>query len=364
MRLLMTTDTVGGVWTFTSELAVELLARGCSVLLVSFGTDPSREQRGWIDELLIRFPEFFFATSKAPLEWRPENALAYAAGEPLLVDLCESFQPDALLLSQFCFGALPVDVPKIVIAHSDVLSWSIAVGKAPLADDVWLRTYVSLVQRGLDGADVVIAPTRAMLGDLRAHFAVPQHVEIIPNGRTLSRIESTSARRLQAITAGRMWDEAKNLKLLTECVSPMPLLIAGDNDGTQNNRDGMTMLGRLSEEQLLELFRSSAMYICSSVYEPFGLAPLEAALCGCAVLANDIPSLREVWGDSALYFNDAASLSTLLAQLAESPTELAARQARSQARALTYTSGRMADKYVHQIESLTKSNQRSEAHAA
>jgi len=37
-------------------------------------------------------------------------------------------------------------------------------------------------------------------------------------------------------------------------------------------------------------------------YEPFGLAPLEAALSRCAIVANDIPSLREVWGSAAMYF--------------------------------------------------------------
>ena len=56
------------------------------------------------------------------------------------------------------------------------------------------------------------------------------------------------------------------------------------------------MLGPLAEEDLLALFQESAIYLCTSRYEPFGLAPLEAALCGCAVVANDIESLREVWG--------------------------------------------------------------------
>ena len=147
----------------------------------------------------------------------PQNASAYAAGEALLLGMHEGFQPDVLLLSQFCFGALPVDVPKVVVAHSDVLSWADAVGKAPLADDGWLRTYRSLVQQGLDGADMVVAPTRAMLDDLRTHFAVPAHAEVIANGRTLRIADGTTPRKLQAVTAGRVWDEAKNLQLLADC---------------------------------------------------------------------------------------------------------------------------------------------------
>jgi glycogen(starch) synthase len=364
MRLLMTTDTVGGVWTFTSELANGLLARGCDVALVSFGRAPSPEQHSWVSRMVIGFPNFVFAASEAPLEWMPENVSAYTAGESLLLGLCKSFQPDALLLSQFCFGALPISLPKVVIAHSDVLSWAAAVGKVPLVDDAWLRTYIALVQRGLDGADVVVAPSQIMLNNLSAHFAVLANVEAIPNGRTLAPVENTVPRKLQAVTAGRMWDVAKNLKVLIECVSPIPLLIAGENDGTIVSDTNVSMLGKLSEIEIQSLFRSSAVYICSSVYEPFGLAPLEAALCGCAVLANDIPSLREVWGDAALYFDDATCLSALLTRLAESPSELAAAQAGSHARASAYTSARMTEQYLQQIESIITALARSEAHAA
>ena len=61
----------------------------------------------------------------------------------------------------------------------------------------------------------------------------------------------------------------------------------------------------------------AAIYIATSKYEPFGLAPLEAALSRCAIVANDIPSLREVWEDAALYFrkDDARSLREALVRL-------------------------------------------------
>ena len=66
-----------------------------------------------------------------------------------------------------------------------------------------------------------------------------------------------------------------------------------------------------------ELLSRAAIYIATSKYEPFGLAPLEAALSRCAILANDIPNLREIWGDAACYFrsSDAESLSEALALL-------------------------------------------------
>ena len=71
----------------------------------------------------------------------------------------------------------------------------------------------------------------------------------------------------------------------------------------------------LSEDAVFAAFRSSSIYVAASRYEPFGLAALEAALCGCAIVARDIPSLREVWGEAAVYFRDAEGLERLLGAL-------------------------------------------------
>ncbi len=366
MRLLLTTDTVGGVWTFTRELATELLERGHSVALVSFGRALCPEQQilvtGCEDR---RTHQFCFAALHAPLEWMPHNAAAYALGETPLLNICREFRPDLLLLSQFCYGALPVDTPKIIVAHSDVLSWAEAVGKAPLEEDEWLSTYRTLVQRGLNGADIVVAPTQAMLNALGSGFALGSEAAVIANGRSVPATAKTPARSLQAITAGRLWDSAKNARLLREVLSPMPLLVAGDGgNGSLDTGSAVRLLGPLPEQHLHDYFRWSAIYICTSLYEPFGLAPLEAALCGCAVLANDIPSLREVWADGALYFHDAVSLSALLHDLYDDPEKLAAAQARSAERAAGYTASRVADEYLELASRIVQARHGSVAHAA
>jgi glycosyltransferase involved in cell wall biosynthesis len=186
-----------------------------------------------------------------------------------------------------------------------------------------------------------------MARSLATHFTLSGDPVVIPNGRSLPLAPRT--RKLQAVTAGRLWDEAKNISMLAGVESPLPLFIAGD---TQCGATKMTaslgnatLLGPLPSEKLLELFRESTLYICTSKYEPFGLAPLEAALCGCAVLAYNIPSLREVWDEGALYFNDADSLSALLQHLCGAPDQLNAAQQASLSRARTYTAERMVNAY-------------------
>src|SRR4029078_7146514 len=75
--------------------------------------------------------------------------------------------------------------------------------------------------------------------------------------------------------------------------------------------------GLLSEGQMAQLLSRASMYAATSRYEPFGLAPLEAAFSRCAIIANDIPSLREIWGDTVRYFraNDPGSLQSELEML-------------------------------------------------
>jgi glycosyltransferase involved in cell wall biosynthesis len=347
MRILMTTDTVGGVWTFTQELAEGLLLRGCAVCLVSFGKAPSDAQRSWADEMRDRWGEHFqYHSSDIPLEWMDDNARAYSAAEPLLLRFAAEFVPDLVQSNQFCFGALPLAVPRIVVAHSDVLSWADACRGGRLEDSPWLRQYRSLVQDGLTDADAITAPTEWMLQALARNFRLPKDASVIPNGRTLAP-SGTRSRKQQAVIAGRLWDEAKNIAMLRDLQSPIPLVVAGDDqsDSTVPPLHNTSFVGALPPEELHTLFRESSIYICTSRYEPFGLAPLEAALCGCAVLANDIPSLREVWQDGALYFSDASSLTALLRQLC-SPQALHNTRQNSVHRAQFFTADRMVEGHL------------------
>jgi glycosyltransferase involved in cell wall biosynthesis len=117
------------------------------------------------------------------------------------------------------------------------------------------------------------------------------------------------------------------------------------------------LLGELPQSALLTLLGRSSLYIATSIYEPFGMAPLEAALCGCAVVANDIPSLREVWGQDALYFDGPRSLSMLLHQLNRDERRLAEARQRSFARANELTTQRMGDGYEALYRALLASRQ-------
>jgi glycogen(starch) synthase len=372
MRVLLTTDTIGGGWTFTRELSQELLERGHAVALVSLGREPSVWQREWVNNLETEHgTRFRFEASLAPLEWMENNWLAYEDGASLLSAIAHTFNPDILHFNQYCYGALETELPKLITAHSDVLSWAAACRPHGLEDNAWLRQYCRLVESGLNGASCVAAPTRWMLDALRKGFDFSRGALTIYNGRTVLNVEAHGRRILRAVSVGRLWDEAKGVNTLLETEAPMPVLVAGEGseaEGLSNGRCGFQALGRLSEAEVLELFRTSSIYIASSVYEPFGLAPLEAAACGCAIVARDLPSLREVWGNAALYFADGAALEQILRRLGDEPEMLHAVQAGCLRRANFLSARRAADSYIATYQRLIdrskQAAQGSEANAA
>ena len=362
MHVLITADAVGGVWTYTRELVTGLAARGVRVTLVSFGRVPTATQSAWLQEL----PSVEFLPTGFRLEWMQDADADLADSMRFLRSTVRERRPDLLHLSQFCYGALDVKTPKLVVAHSDVISWNQAVHGSHLAGS-WAEWYRRVVSEGLAGASLVVAPSRWMLGQIESCYGRPQNSRVIYNGRSPELFDRLCRKRQYAASAGRLWDEGKQSRLLMELANPpLPILVAGalaledevapdlpeseEREGRERpNRSTVQCSGVLSERGMRELLARAAIYIATSKYEPFGLAPLEAALSGCALVANDIASLREVWGPAALYFrkDDSRSLAEVLAKLHADPKMCSDYAERAHAHACrNYSASRMVDEYL------------------
>ena len=87
----------------------------------------------------------------------------------------------------------------------------------------------------------------------------------------------------------RVFSQTSALTPQTSDISPQP--------------SNIQFLGRVSDDELVRLYNQAACFVFPSLYEGFGLPPLEAMACGCPVLVSDIPVEREVCGDAAQYFN-------------------------------------------------------------
>jgi glycosyltransferase involved in cell wall biosynthesis len=143
-----------------------------------------------------------------------------------------------------------------------------------------------------------------MLRSLRDHYRAPARARVIPGG--VSSTGLSSARKEPFVfAAGRLWDEAKNLTALAAVAPrlPWPVYLAGSDEpvGAARRYEGLHMLGWLEREALRDWMSRASIYVLPARYEPFGLSVLEAALSGCALVLGDIPTLRELWHDDAVF---------------------------------------------------------------
>lgn len=344
--MLMTADTVGGVWTHALELAAALDRQGVRVVLATMGTSLSPSQHAQ----LAQQPALQVHESRYGLEWMEDPWRDLAKAGEWLMQIEREVRPDVVHLNQFAFGALPFAAPVLVVAHSCVLSWWRAVHGEP-APASWDR-YRQVVAQGLAGADLVSAPTRAMLASLADNHGHSGVGVVLPNARSAETFWPGTKQEF-IFSAGRWWDEAKNIGAL-EAVAPRlpwPVHVAGPAaapGGQTRQCHGLTLLGELSTQALAAQYARAAIFALPARYEPFGQTALEAGLAGCALVLGDVPSLREVWGPAALYVppEDHAALHATLMRLIAEPDLRAAYGREVRVRALRYTPQRMARDYL------------------
>jgi glycogen(starch) synthase len=332
MRILMTTDAVGGVWTYSLQLVEGLADQGVEVVLAIFGPPPSREQRRHLRRSRVAaYGERTFALEWMENPWRDLDE----AGSWLL-ELDDSVRPDVVHLNGYSFGALHLSAPKLVVGHSCALSWHEAVRKRPAGAE-WAR-YRHAVRRGLAAADAVVAPTNAMLHDLVRLYRPECPCSTIPNGLAAGGLAPLEKEPF-VLGVGRAWDEAKNLQSLERIAGrlPWPIVVAGDGGA----------LGRVTGKRLRHLYGHASIFAAPAKYEPFGLAALEAGLAGCALVLGDIASLREVWDEAAAFVDpfDDDALEWILARLIADDGLLSHHAAAARRRAIRFPRERMAAAY-------------------
>lgn len=349
MRVLMTTDAVGGVWSYALQLVRALEPLDVRVDLAVMGPPPSAAQRAQLElSGSVRLHEGPYR-----LEWMRDPWTDVERAGEWLQRLERDVRPDVVHLNGYAHARMRWRAPVLVAAHSCVLTWWRAVHGTD-APSEWDR-YRGTVADGLRAADAIVAPTRALLDAMRGIYGFSIDGTVIPNG---CAVEGTAAlwprspRAPLILAAGRLWDEAKNMQTLAAAARRIrwPVHVAGavtDPSGEPRPLRGLHTLGLLPPDELRRWYRRASIFVHPALYEPFGLAPLEAALHGCALVLGDLPSLREVWGDAAVFVppRDEVALAAALDTLARDPHRVTALARAAHSHALQYRTEKMARAY-------------------
>lgn len=322
-KILMTADTIGGVWTYALDLCRALQPYQIYVHLATMGGPLSKGQR----EEAETIHNLEVKESNYKLEWVHEPWQDIDEAGEWLLQLEHEIAPDLIHLNNYAHASLAWQNPVVVVGHSCVLSWWEAV-KKETAPAAW-NEYRKRVKKGLQSAEMVVGVSENFIHKLNQLYGPFQDEAVIYNGRDTASFQ-IKRKKQQIFAMGRIWDEAKNLAILGEIApgGPFPILVAGNNRHPETHEPihipHIYFLGQLGQEEIKQILSESAIYVLPSKYEPFGLSALEAALSGCLLVLADIPTLREIWQDTALYFDpeDAQELLACLNWVKRHPEEV------------------------------------------
>jgi glycosyltransferase involved in cell wall biosynthesis len=203
----------------------------------------------------------------------------------------------------------------------------------------FLRLYRAVVPRAVARSRVVITISEFVRQELISTFGVSEdRVAVVPcfvapTLRAMAREQpgrpAAPAEGDYILVVGSL-NARKNLRAALEAfrraaVPGLRLIVVGEGgdvfqpvDLGSLAGDDVVFAGAVSDAELVRLYAGARFLLFPSLYEGFGMPPIEAMVCGCAVAAGNAASIPEVCGDAAYYFDprDVGSIAAAIAALA------------------------------------------------
>lgn len=111
LRVLMSADTLGGVWMYATELARALSQHGVQVILATMGRTLSDEQR----RQCAHIPDLIVCESQYRLEWMENPWPDVDQAAHWLLQLERRYRPDLIHLNHFSHAHLDWRAPRLVV---------------------------------------------------------------------------------------------------------------------------------------------------------------------------------------------------------------------------------------------------------
>jgi glycosyltransferase involved in cell wall biosynthesis len=352
-RLLISTEPIGGTWRSTMELVREFDRHGLEVVLATIGPRLTDEQRHETREL--QHVTLCERGCRVPADWTAEAWDDVDETGQWLLDLARRYEPDLVQMTSLFHGALPWRVPSVIVPHScEIGRWEAVHGTTPPAS---LDAYRRRVRDSLTAADLIITPTGAMLDQLEKVYGRLPHAQVVWHSRRHDAFHC-GPKVPMVFGSGRVWDPAKNLAALDRAAGHLswPAAISGEVCGPHGEVVTLAnaqWMGVLTPQDQASRLSSARVFCLPARYEPSGIGITEAALSGCALVLGDLPSMKELWSDAALFVppGDDAAVASTLEWLSEHPVECDRLANQAHAVAEAWTPAAMAGTYLARYRS-------------
>lgn len=353
MKVLMTTYTTGMMWHYVMNLCKSLERYQVEIHLLSLGKILSEEQ---IKQMNLLRNVHLYESSFA-VDWEQSAEEENSVAKQWVESIYAEIKPEIIHFNNYVQTGGNWECPVIMAYHFCVLTWWNAVRGTdfPLS----FSKYIKAMKEAISASDIIVAPSQSMLHQAQLANVTFKQTQVIHYGLEQSAKHEVE-KEFMILTTGCFNNEAANCKLIADIAKDFdwPVCIAGNNhtsdaailDSTKN----VFLLGQLSAVELKYFMERASIFAMPAKYKPFGLELLEAAKSNCALVVAKIPSLQEIWGDAALYFNpeDQEDVKSKI-QLLIKDKELRKKMAnKAYEKAQQFTAEKMADKYYQLNESL------------
>ncbi len=274
---------------------------------------------------------------------------------------------DVLWMMHYDVPFLPVRARRRLVTIHDMAHLAVPDGMG-LAK----RAYARLFYWRAAQSDAILTVSEFSKREILAYERVrPERIHVVYNGVEEGLRPCTDARRIAAVRArcgippryllfvGNLKPNKNLPRLLAafarakrreQALREAALVVVGRQAGLHTGETGVgealrslglvsgrdvILAGEVSDADLALLYTGALAFVFPSLYEGFGLPPLEAMACGCPVLSSRAASLPEVCGDAALYFSprDVEEMAAAIVRIAREPQLRECLRTRGRARA-------------------------------
>lgn len=217
-------------------------------------------------------------------------------GSPLLINLCNlapiAYRNKISTIHDITYVKYPADYPFLMR---------------------WM--YKMLVPHILNTSIRIITVSHFSKNEISAYYQIPKDkIHVVYNAVNASFCPHRNERLLSEnyIMAFASTGENKNFKMImqsfikvNEQYKDIKLYVIGEclrekEYEELRQHDSIVFMGRVSDEELIELYSNAIAFVFPSLYEGFGIPVIEAQACGCPVIASNVSTFPEILGASAL----------------------------------------------------------------
>ena len=177
------------------------------------------------------------------------------------------------------------------------------------------KMYNLFIPISLKNSRTIITDSKYVKLDIVKTYNAPENkIHVIYAAQSSKFVNKNGVREKIILTVSSI-DPRKNLERIINAFNTLKsdykLVVIGQKNKTFANiqldkeiqNENIIFTGYLSDENLIDYYNKAELFIYGSLFEGFGIPPLEAQACGCACMVSKVTSLPEVYENSVEYFD-------------------------------------------------------------